>query len=93
MQIIWAPEAEETFDSIITFITENWGSSASRNFVKKTGKRLKSISSMPLIFQETELPNVRKAVIVPQCSVFYEIHENYIGLLFFWDNRQDPLIY
>ncbi|NRF41191.1 type II toxin-antitoxin system RelE/ParE family toxin [Pedobacter foliorum] len=91
MQIIWAPEAEETFDSIVTFITNNWGTSASRGFIKKTGKLLKSISSMPHMFPETEIPSVRKAVIVSQSIVFYEIHEDHIGLLFFWDNRQEPL--
>ncbi|WAC41552.1 type II toxin-antitoxin system RelE/ParE family toxin [Pedobacter sp. SL55] len=35
MQIVWSPQAEETFDSIINFIINNWGVSASKNFIKK----------------------------------------------------------
>ena len=89
MQIVWSPEAEETFDSIINFIINNWGISASNTFTKKTKKLLISIASMPQMFPETIFLNVRKAVITPQSSVFYEVHEEEILLLYFWDNRQE----
>lgn len=91
MQIVWSPQAEETFDSIINFIINNWGVSASKNFIKKTKKLLISIASMPQMFPETLLQNVRKAVITPQSSLFYEIRKQEIWLLYFWDNRQEAL--
>jgi plasmid stabilization system protein ParE len=93
MQVIWAPEAEETFDAIYTHILNKWGTQPSANFIKKTKKLLKSISVMPNMFPETKFPNIRKAVIVPQSSLFYEVHSEHIGLLFFWDNRQEPLAF
>ncbi len=31
---------------------------------------------MPMIVPETDLPNVRKAIIVAQSSVFYEIQKD-----------------
>jgi len=93
MQVIWAPEAEETFEAIYMYILENWGASASTNFIKKTKRLLKSVSAMPEMFPETSYRNVRKAVIVPHSSLFYEVHEKHIGLLFFWDNRQEPMVF
>jgi plasmid stabilization system protein ParE len=91
LQVIWAPEAEETFDAIHTHILNNWGAQSSANFIRKTKKLLKSISVMPHMFPQTKIPNIRKAVIVPKSSLFYEVHEDHIGLLFFWDNRQEPI--
>jgi len=35
--------------------------------------------------------SVRKGFISKQTSFFYEIHENEIIILFFWDNRQEPM--
>ena len=93
MQVIWAPEAEETFDAIHTHILNNWGANSSANFVKKTKNILGSISLMPDMFPETKFPNIRKAVIVRQSSLFYQVNNEYIGLLFFWDNRQEPILY
>ncbi|MGV3546550.1 MAG: type II toxin-antitoxin system RelE/ParE family toxin [Pedobacter sp.] len=91
MQTVWSPEAEETFDSIISFIIDNWGISASNKFIRKTKKLLVSIALMPEMFPETTFSNVRKAVITSQSSVFYEVREEEIWLLYFWDNRQEKL--
>lgn len=46
---------------------------------------------MPEMFPETTFSNVRKAVITSQSSVFYEVREEEIWLLYFWDNRQEKL--
>ena len=35
--------------------------------------------------------NVRKAITSKQNSLFYEIQENKIVILFFWNNRKEPL--
>ena len=35
--------------------------------------------------------NIRKALIHKNCSMFYEIKGHAIMILFFWDNRQDPI--
>lgn len=35
--------------------------------------------------------NVRIATITKQTSLFYEVKDDHIILLFFYDNRQDPI--
>lgn len=36
-------------------------------------------------------PNVRFGLITSQVSIVYKIHPNHIYLLYFWDNRQQPI--
>lgn len=91
MLVLWSQEAEETFGSIVKFIEENWGPTASKKFIKKTKKFLSAIASLPEMFPPTNFSNVRKAVIAANTSVFYEVRKEEIWLLYFWDNRQLPL--
>ena len=91
IEIRWTEEAEFTFDHIISFIDDHWGVKSADKFIGKTKKILKSISNYPLLFPESGIENIRKAVITKQTSVFYEVFPDKIVLMFFWDNRQDPL--
>jgi hypothetical protein len=36
--------------------------------------------------------DVRQAFITKQTSMSYEIHEGYMTILHFWDNRQEPVL-
>ena len=40
---------------------------------------------------ETNIFGVRKATITKQTSVLYQVSKTHIEILFFWDNRQDPV--
>jgi plasmid stabilization system protein ParE len=91
LEVRWTEEAEFTFDHIVSFIKDNWGTKSSEKFIDKTTKLLSSISVHPFLFPESDIEGVRKAVITKQTSVFYEIYTDRIMLVFFWDNRQDPL--
>ena len=61
-------------------------------FESKVRKILDLVSKSPFIFQSVEeLEEVRKGIISRQCSFFYQVKETQIEVLFFWDNRQEPL--
>ncbi|GAA4336542.1 hypothetical protein GCM10023149_45480 [Mucilaginibacter gynuensis] len=91
--IRWTEEAELTFDSIYTSIENRWSTATANKFKGRVLSLLDNISGHPFLFPETVIPNIRKAVITKQSSLFYEIHDDHIALVFFWDNRQDPLFY
>ncbi|MBS1526104.1 MAG: type II toxin-antitoxin system RelE/ParE family toxin [Bacteroidetes bacterium] len=91
LEVRWTEKAEFTFDHIVSFIENNWGKNSSEKFINKTAKLLLSISVHPFLFPESGIDNVRKAVITRQTSLFYEVHADRIMLVFFGDNRQDPL--
>ncbi len=91
-EIIYSERAIETFDAISNQIYERFGSKQVIIFEQSTIKTLDAIRKSPFIFQALESnPNVRKGFIHRNCSVLYEVKPLQIEILFFWDNRQDPL--
>jgi plasmid stabilization system protein ParE len=90
--IIYSPVALETFDEITEQIKQKWGSRHADKFKQRAVKVIEIIQVSPFIFQSIESnADVRKGFIHKNCSVFYKITDTHISILFFWDNRQDPI--
>ncbi len=90
--IIFSETAVETFDSIRDQIYNRWGDRSVIDFEERTLKVLEIIEHSPFIFQSISInENIRKGFIHRNCSMFYEIRDWRIEILFFWDNRQDPI--
>ncbi len=90
--VIYSERAIETFDAISEQINQRWGMKPVLEFEHSTLKVIAAIKESPFIFQATEKsPNVRKAFIHKNCAMFYEVKTSRIEILFFWDNRQDPI--
>ena len=86
-------QAKETYAAIQSQLYERFGQAVLEKFERKTVKTLDSILQSPLMFKSvTDNPNIRKGLIHKNCSVFYEVKPTEIEILFFWDNRQDPII-
>ncbi|HYK77080.1 MAG TPA: type II toxin-antitoxin system RelE/ParE family toxin [Daejeonella sp.] len=93
LKVFWTEEANETFENIVSYLEKEWGENAVKKFVQKTNKTLLNIVQQPFIFKPSNInENIRKGLITKNCSVFYEVQEEQIRLLFFWDNRQEPLL-
>jgi len=90
-EIRWSENARSSFRQVIDQIRDKWTDKEVSEFIQKTNRILEVISKSPLIYQSTQFPNVRRAVISKQTSVLYKVSGNYIEVLFFWDNRQDPI--
>jgi plasmid stabilization system protein ParE len=84
--------AVETFYDIKEQITKKWGSKAADEFEHRVLSVSDIIANSPYIFRALPMnANIRKGFIHRNCSMFYEIKEEVITILFFWDNRQDPI--
>ncbi len=90
LEIRWSDTAEITFDAVYVFVLNQWGFEIAEKLRTQVLRTLKQISIHPLSFQESSLKNVRKAVVSKYTSFFYEVFEEHILLVFFWDNRQQP---
>lgn len=91
-EIVFSEKANSTFLSIQEQLLERWGDDVVIEFEKRTLKIIETISVSPFIYQSTEINlSVRKAVIHKNCSLFYKVSEQKVVLLFFWDNRQEPI--
>jgi len=90
--VIYSPIALQTFDEIVEQIVNRWGDKYAGEFEQRTIKVVETLGISPFIFHSIEADdNVRKAFIHKNCSVFYRVRDTTIEILFFWDNRQNPL--
>lgn len=90
--IDWADEALNNIDSIIDYLTIRWTDKEIRNFFKKLDRCLNIISKNPLSFPVSDFrPNIRRCVLSPQTTIYYEIKIDKIVILSVFVNYQDPL--
>jgi len=92
LEIILTPKAKATLLSVVSFIEAEWGQKSAEKFVTKVYKTLDNISKQPYLFKAYSENEVRIGLITKQTSVVYRIGLEKIEILFFWDNRQDPII-
>jgi len=85
--------AFETYDAITDQLEARWGSKILSDFEERVVKILATIQDSPFLFKAIDKDEkIRKSVIHANCSVFYEIKQTEVEILFFWDNRQDPIL-
>ena len=91
INIYWSKKADKRFGSIIEYLEDEWGHHTTSLFVKKVYDFLDILSEFPEIgtVEKKEL-NIRGFVIVKQLTIFYQVREDKIILLNFYDNRQRP---
>jgi len=92
LAVFWTGEATDTFDSIVLLIETKWTDKEAADFVNHANKVIALISDQPYMYKSSISNNVRQAVITKQTSMFYEVHHEFITILFFWDNRQEPIL-
>ncbi len=93
LNIQYTPEAEETLNSVYYFIIEKFGKRPAEAFLTKADKIIQLIAEMPEMYKAAPFDeNVRIGLISKQTSIFYRMKEDSVELLFFWDNRQEPIL-
>jgi len=92
LKVIFTDDATDILLSIANFIENKWGLKQAEKFLKKTYKTLDLISDHPYMFKASSIKeDIRIGLISKQTSFFYKIEENEILILFFLDNRQEPM--
>ena len=90
LEIYYTPRAKETLISVYQFIFKKFGRGAADKFLVKAEKTISLLPKQPFMFKASTIDNnVRVGLITRQCSIFYQVTEDSIHLLFFWDNRQE----
>ncbi|PYF68040.1 type II toxin-antitoxin system RelE/ParE family toxin [Pedobacter nutrimenti] len=92
LNIFYTPHSSESFKSVYHFILAKFGQRSADGFLSKVEKTIALISEYPMMFKASDLgENIRVALITKQCSLFYLVKTDAVHLLFFWDNRQEPI--
>jgi len=92
LAVAWTDEAQETFELTIKQIEDKWGARSAEKFVRSANKTINIIATQPYLFKASYTQNIRQAFITEQTSMFYEVHTAHIAILYFWDNRQEPIL-
>ena len=89
--IQWVNEAHETFNHTVLLIEDKWGTKQAGIFIKRVKKVLEMIAVNPYMYKGSFTVDVRQAFISKQTSMYYQVEDHVIIVLYFWDNRQDPI--
>lgn len=93
LSIFYTPRSKQTLASVHSFIKNKFGIKASDKFIIKAEKAIKLVSVHPFMFKASSIDErVRIALITKQTSLFYRVTDTSAHLLFFWDNRQEPVM-
>ncbi len=58
-EVIWTPEAEETFDAVIEYLADNWTEREIEHFVNSTDRVTELISKHPKMYRATNRKDPR----------------------------------
>lgn len=91
LEVFWSKQADVRFDNILDYLKEKWGEKTVSSFVKKVYDTIGIIAIFPEIGAVEQInSNIRGLVVIKQISIFYQIRDNKIIILNFYDNRQLP---
>ncbi len=90
LNINWSAQAKADYDENLDYLDREWSLEQVLTFTDKVTECLELISQAPELFPETEIKGIRKAVIVNQVTLFYQVSGTNIYLIRFWNNFKDP---
>ena len=89
-KIIWSKRASEEFKEILNFFIErNGNTDYSLKLFTEVQRLIKTLSRSELIGSITS-NKITRVISMDVYLIFYEINNDTIEIVSFWDNRQDP---
>lgn len=89
--IIWTDPAIKEFQNILDFWDEKTKTDKySNRLLDNTDKILNLVSQNPLMGAQTKIDTIRMRLIFNKFYVFYQIREDIILVVKFWDTRLNP---
>lgn len=90
-KIFWSEESLNNLEDILAYLYHKWTEKEVANFKSKLSSQLDLISKFPNLFPASEMnPNLRKAVLSKQTTVFYQVQNENIYIVYLFDTRQNP---
>ena len=89
-KVVWTDEAIDNLEAILDYLDHVWTQREVDNFKKKLGKKIELIEQNPKIFPVSAYnPRLRKAVLSRQTTIFYEIADDVVNLVYLFNSKQD----
>ena len=88
-QIIWSHRARKEFNDILEFFIERNGiPTYSIKLLDQTQNLMSTLSNNELIGRLAS-NKITRVIPFKEYLIFYEVNDQYINILSFWDNRQE----
>jgi plasmid stabilization system protein ParE len=89
-KIFWSDEAINNLESILDYLSNRWTQREVDNFKKSLSKLIDLIEQNPNIFPISQYnPRLHKAVLSKQTTIFYEMSDQIIYLVYIFNTKQD----
>lgn len=89
-KLFWSAESLKNLKDIINYLESEWSEKEVIRFKLKLSNHLDLIIRNPKIFPVSEFqPRLRKAVLIKQTTIYYEIREYEIHIAYLFNNRMD----
>jgi plasmid stabilization system protein ParE len=91
LNIIWSDKAVEDVLENIVYLEKYWTKKEVDSFSDKIDTVLDKLSKGNLTFKPSGYKNIYEVPIIKQITLYYQIQENDIILVHFWNNYRDPI--
>ncbi len=89
-QIFWSPLAEETYLETISQILKHWTVKEAVDFEAKVESLIRKLKTQKRLCPPSDKQkNLLRCVITSQSSIVYQINDDVIELVAFFDNRSE----
>ncbi len=85
-----SPRADEELELILAYLDNSFGINSAIKCIDNVEVICWQIAAFPFAFPAYKGNAIRKAVVSRNLSMFYQVKEDTIELLSFWDNRMNP---
>jgi plasmid stabilization system protein ParE len=89
-QITWSDDAVADYHQAIDFLLLEWSEQVAITFIEEVEAVLDILKLQPELYPFSYYPNVRRAVIRKQVTLYYTSDKEEIVLIRFWNTYQNP---
>lgn len=90
MKIEWSVNAVGDYEENADYLIAKWGIKEAEEFGEEVRIVLALIALNPEMFPQVNSKEYRKAVLRKQISLYYQVKEDTIFLIRFWNSYQNP---
>lgn len=90
-KIVWSAESLKNLDNILAYLEAKWTEREISKFKRLLRKQIELILSNPKLFPTSiSHPELRKAVLSRQTTLFYKIEGKHIYIVYLFSNKMNP---
>jgi plasmid stabilization system protein ParE len=87
----WTRRATETYNQNLDYLALNWEEKVYSDFVSRVDVVINNITRYPKMYVLIDSNrSIYRCVVTKHISLFYQVTEDVISLLVFWNNFQQP---